>query len=220
MTKTRTTSEKSANRQREATLRWLAKPGVSDAQREKAKERSARNRAQSQRKANVERRTALQKSSRLSRPSNAVRSHPPGDILDLENDDMSSPDSQESSSDSSTFPPLPNIPLMTLPYLRSEVREWQIGWGPETLWGKLFSDDVRCCEHHVKRGRILLGHLRSFIQSPRNQKQPDIIDQFIQAYDLSMELLSELRFFELKLDEYAPAVSSECLSEARYYDTM
>ncbi|KAH7905209.1 hypothetical protein BJ138DRAFT_1018027, partial [Hygrophoropsis aurantiaca] len=120
--------------------------------------------------------------------------------------------------------------------IRIDVRQWQMGWGPETGWAKLFSDDVRCarqqgpveidrffsgCEYHVKKGRIILNQLRLFIQAPRKDNEADTIDVIIQAHDLSLEVLSELRFFEVKLDEYAPVVSLEKkICEVRYYDSM
>ncbi|KAH7904633.1 hypothetical protein BJ138DRAFT_1119233 [Hygrophoropsis aurantiaca] len=217
MTNKRT--KEAGNRQREATLRWLARPGVLDAQRKKARERTARNRARSK---TISKACAAQQDS--PHPSDAAQSHVP---------DSNAPDSPRSSLEPSRTPTT-HIPPIRLSLIRFQVRQWQIGWGPEAAWGKLFSDDVQCaqqqgsaeidhffsgCEYHVKEGRAILSQLRLFIQAPRNDDLLTVIDEIIQAYDLSMEVLSELRFFEVKLDQYAPVVSSERLSKIRHYNS-
>lgn len=45
-------------------------------------------------------------------------------------------------------------------------------------------------------------------------------DLYEQVFDLLTSLLTELRFFEVKLDDYAPISPLSQISEARYYFTV
>ena len=47
-----------------------------------------------------------------------------------------------------------------------------------------------------------------------------VSDSYEQVFDLLTSLLTELRFFEVKLDEYAPVFPLFWVSEARYYFTV
>ncbi|KAI6094751.1 hypothetical protein EDD16DRAFT_1502779 [Pisolithus croceorrhizus] len=46
------------------------------------------------------------------------------------------------------------------------------------------------------------------------------LDTYLQIFDLLEVILSEVRFFEIKLDKYAPAVPYSQVSDARYYSRM
>ncbi|KAG2058446.1 hypothetical protein BDR06DRAFT_875837, partial [Suillus hirtellus] len=66
-------------------------------------------------------------------------------------------------------------------------------------------DFFSLCETHVQAGRNILGDLRNLVlaycRSRRAQK-----DRFLQLYEMLEVVLSEVRFFEIKLDEYAPSI--------------
>jgi len=47
-----------------------------------------------------------------------------------------------------------------------------------------------------------------------------VSDLYEQVFDLLTTLLAELRFFEVKLDEYAPVFPLSRISEACYYFTV
>ncbi|KAI6111208.1 hypothetical protein F5141DRAFT_1003586 [Pisolithus sp. B1] len=46
------------------------------------------------------------------------------------------------------------------------------------------------------------------------------LDTYLQIFDLLEVVLSEAKFFEIKLDKYAPAVPYSLVSNARYYSGM
>ncbi|KAH7903763.1 hypothetical protein BJ138DRAFT_1120072 [Hygrophoropsis aurantiaca] len=231
-----TRPEKAGDRQRRATLRWLEKPGVKEAQRVKARDRAARNRALQK---------AVMKSLTSTSPSHSNSQDNSTNFQSPFPDGTSDVDGSRQTHSQSPKPPTtarhsaPMIPpddfLGTLPSLRMEVREWQVDWGPGSAWSRNFDEDVRCvqeegshstsqfftnCENHIRRGRAILRGLRSLVQKPTGGSRSNITDCFIQVYDLSMEVLSELRFFELKLEEYAPAVSMKKASEVRHHSVI
>ena len=47
-----------------------------------------------------------------------------------------------------------------------------------------------------------------------------VSDLYEQVFDLLTSLLTELRFFEVKLDEYVPVFPLSRISETRYYFTV
>lgn len=73
------------------------------------------------------------------------------------------------------------------------------------------------CEDHVQTGREILSDLRKisvgYCRNGRVKK-----DKFIQIYDMLTIVLSEVKFFEVKLDEYAPSIPDSRLSSVRYYE--
>ncbi|KAH7905912.1 hypothetical protein BJ138DRAFT_1105592 [Hygrophoropsis aurantiaca] len=236
MPKQNSQPKKTSDQQRRATLRWLEQPGVKEAQRKKARERTARNRARM--KAVMDTLTSASVSDSLSRQhnDNDTQSPLPDNVTKVGSSSQSRSESPESSTCPSAPALLPDdFEFLTLPTLRMEVREWQVGWGPESAWEKNFSDDLRGvqeegahatdqflknCKYHVRKGRMILGWLRSLVQNSKGGSRCNITDRFLQVYDLSVEVLSELKFFEVKLDEYAPVVSSKKISEIRYHNTM
>ncbi|KAG1746998.1 hypothetical protein EDD22DRAFT_785739, partial [Suillus occidentalis] len=114
------------------------------------------------------------------------------------------------------------------------ISEWQFNWGPEHTWEKQFNDHLcaqqecnstfrsvdtffNICEDHVQAGREILSNLRKisvgYCRNGRVKK-----DKFIQIYDMLTIVLSEVKFFKVKLDEYAPSIPDLRLSSVRYYE--
>ncbi|KAI5999210.1 hypothetical protein EDD15DRAFT_2363274 [Pisolithus albus] len=197
------------DKQREATERWLSKPGVREQQREKARLRAARNRT---RKRVNEDETATR---------NPISTGACGVSPDTE------PDSYLHPSSRSELPPLEEI--------RQLIAEWQSEWGAESTWPKRFHEQLKRaqgrgrlatdsffsqCEAHVEEGRRLVWLLRSITRKGFRGAGRKVADSYEQVFDLLTSLLTELRFFEVKLDEYAPISPLSRISEARYYFTM
>ncbi|KAH7904944.1 hypothetical protein BJ138DRAFT_1118932 [Hygrophoropsis aurantiaca] len=220
--------------QRRATARWMDKPGVLEAQRMKARERSARNRRL--RKAAESRASGdtMQESTLIHNDEPYPFNNPTPE------NDHSFPNPHTSSDEShaSSFPRRKcskrndTTPTPTLPALRARIQEWSIKWGPETNWGKRFNDNLQKArnngrrdidnffieyEDHVREGRTILEELRKVVLTPWKGSQEKAADQFRQVYDLLFAVLSEVRFFEVKLDDFAPAVPMSKESEIRYY---
>jgi hypothetical protein len=120
--------------------------------------------------------------------------------------------------------------------LRIEVVNWSYNWGPENLWEKKFNDELRSarsnggqpsvdhffieCEEHAKEGRRILYDLKFVAAVLCNSTHAEIRDLFLQGYDMAIAVTAEAKFFEVKLDEYAPAVPMTKLSEIRYFAGM
>ncbi|KAG1734415.1 uncharacterized protein EDB91DRAFT_1030108, partial [Suillus paluster] len=71
------------------------------------------------------------------------------------------------------------------------------------------------CEAHTTDSQQLLNELKCIAYSPCNGRLAR--DKCIQLHDLLSVVLSEVRFFEVKLDEYAPAVPLSRTLSTRYY---
>ncbi|KAG2342579.1 hypothetical protein BDR05DRAFT_948930 [Suillus weaverae] len=114
------------------------------------------------------------------------------------------------------------------------ICDWQFNWGPENTWEKQFNNCLcaqqehnstfrlvdtflSICDDHVQSGQEILRDLRkitaSYCRNGRVMK-----DKFIQIYDMLTIILSELKFFEVKLDEYAPSIPTSRLSSICYYE--
>jgi len=119
--------------------------------------------------------------------------------------------------------------------LRLQVVNWQMGWGAESLWEKEFNNDLRvareegrvavdeffeACDKHAKAGREILMCLRAIGLSTRIGTVAEMRDIFLQTYDLVLAISSKVKFFEVKLDEFAPAVPMTKMSDIRYYSEM
>ena len=120
----------------------------------------------------------------------------------------------------------------TLPNLRLRVEEWHTEWGPETDWSYRFNEAL-CqsqeqgrvaldkfftdCEQHACEGRQLIQSLRCTARQGILGQRERIRDAFLQIYDLLSTVLSEVKFFETKLEEYAPAVPSTKITSLRHY---
>ena len=53
-----------------------------------------------------------------------------------------------------------------------------------------------------------------------NSTPDEIRDLFLQGFDMVTAVTSEVKFFEVKLDEYAPSVPMTKVSDVRYYSGM
>ena len=73
---------------------------------------------------------------------------------------------------------------------------------------------------HIEEGRRLVWLLRSITRKGFRGVGCRVSDLYEQVFDLLMSLLTELRFFEVKLDKYAPVFPLSRISEARYYFTV
>ncbi|KAI6006891.1 hypothetical protein EDD15DRAFT_2357936 [Pisolithus albus] len=188
---------------------------VLEAQREKARLCAARNR---------ERKKAECLAGVSSRTVGAIEGA--SDQCDLDDD----AEPIMSSLHSSTAGPIP-----TLPELQLSVDEWKSDWGPESVWLKKFDESLRNaqekglasidrffteCEVHVREGRRILHLLRQVASTTRSIQRGRQLDTYLQIFDLLEVVLSEVKFFEIKLDEYAPAVPYSHVSDARYYNGM
>jgi hypothetical protein len=120
--------------------------------------------------------------------------------------------------------------------LRIEIANWAYGWGPENLWEKRFNDELCSareqsgqptvdqffteCERHVREGREILYDLKFMAAVSCDSTHDEIRDLFLQGYDMVMAVTSEVKFFEVKLDEFAPLVPMTKQSDIRYYSGM
>ncbi|KIK40550.1 hypothetical protein CY34DRAFT_87143 [Suillus luteus UH-Slu-Lm8-n1] len=176
-----------------ATARWLAKPGVRDAQNEKAHLRMASH----------PRKWAQER----------TRQPEPRDYTTL-----SDPHQREPT---------------TMQAVRLAVSEWQFNWGPESSWEKHFNDQLQLhqerpshsavdnffslCDTHVQAGREILRDLRDLVNA--NCRSGKVRrDRFLQLYDMLETVLPEVKFFEVKLDEYTPSIPNSRLSSVCYYE--
>jgi len=122
--------------------------------------------------------------------------------------------------------------------LRIEIVNWAYSWGPENLWEKRFNDELHSarehggqptvdhffteCERHVREGRRreILYNLKFIAAVSCDSTHDEIRDLFLQGYDMVLAVASEVKFFEVKLDEFAPSVSMTKQSDIRYYSGM
>ena len=119
--------------------------------------------------------------------------------------------------------------------LRLQVTNWAYGWGPESMWEKTFNDQLGTaqekgraavdrffndCDGHAQEGREILRDLKFVAEVSCNSTPDEIRDLFLQGYEMVMAVASEVKFFEVKLDEYAPAVPSTAMTDIRIYTTM
>ncbi|KAI6143574.1 hypothetical protein BKA82DRAFT_4359364 [Pisolithus tinctorius] len=103
--------------------------------------------------------------------------------------------------------------------VRQLIADWQSEWGTESTWPKKFHDQLRHaqgrarlatdsffsqCEAHVEEGRRLVWILRNIARKVSGVWGTGAADLYEQVFDLLTSLLTELRFFEVKLDDYAP----------------
>ncbi|KAG1780718.1 hypothetical protein EV702DRAFT_1042945 [Suillus placidus] len=254
-------------RQRLATERWLAKPGIRDSQNAKARLRMARNRA----KKTQTRPPAAQKSPVPTSPVPDSQSDPeelscdcPYDYntkqhipfpalgsppLDCDNNysDHEEPsgnfthDTEERSGDSSYDAddsvrydaddsmrydaddsvltmdndlPCP-CDTLTLQALETLVRQWRKEWASEDMWNETYDDALGCARvkgeramtifldesaQHVWEGRILLDGIRDVANTPCPYCRERLKYDTILLYDLLVSVVSEVKFFEVKLD--------------------
>ncbi|KAI6142302.1 hypothetical protein EDD17DRAFT_1446196, partial [Pisolithus thermaeus] len=103
--------------------------------------------------------------------------------------------------------------------VRQLITDWKSEWGMESTWPKKFHEQLKYaqgwgrlatdvffsqCEAHVEDGRRLLWLLRSTTCKGFRGMGCKVTDLYEQVFDLLTSVLTELRFFEVKLDDYAP----------------
>ncbi|KAG0708407.1 hypothetical protein DFH29DRAFT_870940 [Suillus ampliporus] len=199
--------------QRQVTHCWLSNPGVREIQHEKARLRSQQNRARQQQQRGPQVRLSETAEGRTPPPDQDVSM-----LLSYKN----------------TPQCVAQIKIHSLSELCASIAEWQTEWGPAATWGKNFhcslthaqekgrrtTDEFFAhCEDHVCKGRAILRDLQLLAHHP-NKGPTQMKDMYIQMYDLMSLVLTEVVFFEVKLEEYAPAVPLSKVSEVRYYHTI
>lgn len=106
---------------------------------------------------------------------------------------------------------------------------WTLNWGPESLWEHEFTHELESftrqgqlndyfihLECHTVAGRHLVTEIQGLGDLRTNTTDPDTIrDMFLQGFDLLSLTLAEVKFFEVKLDEYAPTIPAKHVSSLR-----
>ncbi|KAI6021331.1 hypothetical protein BKA83DRAFT_4011231, partial [Pisolithus microcarpus] len=109
--------------------------------------------------------------------------------------------------------------------VRQLIANWQSKWGTESTWLKKFHKQLKLaseaffsqCEAHIEDRRQLLWLLRSITCKGFRGTGYKVVDSYKQVFNLLTSLLTELCFFEVKLDEYAPISPLSQISKAHYY---
>jgi len=125
----------------------------------------------------------------------------------------------------------------TLPELHIAIHDWQTEWEPEADWDRNFNLALqrarekswgsadwffRECETHACMGRRFIRVLRQLVQELcRSRGSRDkLCDTFLQVFDLLIAVVSEVKFFEVKLHEYAPSNPLSRCSDIRMYGVV
>ncbi|KAG1885848.1 uncharacterized protein F5891DRAFT_1201574 [Suillus fuscotomentosus] len=226
-----------SSRQRMATQRWLAKPGVRDSQNAKACVRTARNRANLKKKG-----IQSHVDSPFDDEGMAAIGSPPSDgedivaigsppshngygqfnhddsVLSMDNDPSDSHDQFDH--DDSILSMDNDLPcscdVPTLQALEILVGQWQKDWGSEsTMWNEVFDTELACSRakgewattlffdqvaQRAMDGRMLLESIRDVVHTHCSYCRERLKYDAILLYDLLVLVLSEVKFFEVKLD--------------------
>jgi hypothetical protein len=109
---------------------------------------------------------------------------------------------------------------------------WQYGWGSETQWESEFNAQLsiareegqegvdgffRACETHVVEGWEILKDLRFAASMSCNSTHDEIRDLFLQGYEMVIAMALEVKFFDMKLHQYTPAISTATISKICMY---
>jgi hypothetical protein len=68
------------------------------------------------------------------------------------------------------------------------------------------------------QGRDILKDLKFVASVSCNSTPDEVRDLFLQGYDMAIGVVSEVKFFKVKL--YAPAIPTTKLSDIRHYSGM
>jgi hypothetical protein len=138
-------------------------------------------------------------------------------------------------SDDSPEPHRPQDLSFNIRALRIHITNWQYPWGPENTWEKTFNDQLAAArdegrttidnffldmEAHVREGRNILRDLKFVAEVSFSNTPDEIRDLFLQGYEMVMTVASEVKFCEVKLDEYAPAVPLMQMTNVRNHSGM
>src|SRR5882724_9988147 len=101
---------------------------------------------------------------------------------------------------------------------------WTYNLRPENLWETKFGkilENVTCesqvtvdelfiqLAEHTHQGRIILTEVKFTGSGRCDEEYGVLMDLFIQGFKLAVGLTSEVKFFKVKLDKFAPASPSE-----------
>lgn len=115
--------------------------------------------------------------------------------------------------------------------VRFRYLNWTYNWGPENLWESKFDELLRearkisqvdvdelfeAFDKHARRGRDILTELRYAGAGTCVGEHGVFIDLFVQGFDMAVDITSEVKFFEVKLDEFSPAVPFVVESHIRF----
>ncbi|KAG1863755.1 hypothetical protein F4604DRAFT_2029320 [Suillus subluteus] len=197
-------SHSPAARQRVATKRWLAKPGVREGQNAKARARMARTKHQSghvEPKPSIRLRAPLANSPAVDSPY--FRSVTPeandNSILTMQDSDLLS-----CSCDS---PTLQSLEIM--------VNLWKKDWESEVKWNESYGELLSHARHkggywtaiffeecsiHASEGRALLESIREVVHTSCPYCRERLKYDTILLYDLLICVISEIKFFEVKVE--------------------
>jgi hypothetical protein len=70
---------------------------------------------------------------------------------------------------------------------------------------------------HTREGRDILTGVKYAGSGSCDEEYGVLMDLFVQGFELAVCLTSEIKFFEVKLDEFAPATPIDSLSDVRKY---
>lgn len=79
---------------------------------------------------------------------------------------------------------------------------------------EFFSD----LDDHAKLGRFLLNRLKYAGAGECVGEYGVFIDLFVQGFDMAVEIASEVKFFEVKVDEHAPCLPHNAECQLRRFD--
>ncbi|KAF7976959.1 hypothetical protein HWV62_5020 [Athelia sp. TMB] len=210
--------------QKEATARYKAKPGKAEHIKEVDRRRAARRREKA-------------------RVAKLLKDHPlPSSDLDTEDsEDQESTQSrtQEDTGEQESHQDVrfliasqcsdPRDISFNIRKLRVDHTLWTMNWGPESLWENEFTHELASftqlgqvneyfirLERHTIAGRNLISQIQGLGDLRTSTVDPDLIrDMFLQGFDLLTVVLAEVKFFEVKLDEYAPTIPAKHVSSIR-----
>jgi hypothetical protein len=155
--------------------------------------------------------------------------------MDSESDSGQSDSGHPSYSDGSAEFNQPQDLSFNIRTLRIKITNWQYPWGSENAWEKAFNDHLSAArdegrtaiddffldmEARVREGRDILRDLKFVAEVSFNNTPDEIRDLFLQGYEMVMTVASEVKFFEVKLDEYAPAVPLTQTTNIRNYSGL
>jgi hypothetical protein len=116
--------------------------------------------------------------------------------------------------------------------VRIKCVNWQYGWGSETQWESEFNaqlsiaheegqesvDDFFCaCKTHVLEGWEFLKDLKFAASMLCNSTHDEIQDLFLQGCEMVIAMALEIKIFDMKLHQYAPAMSTATISNICMY---
>lgn len=115
---------------------------------------------------------------------------------------------------------------------RAQYVNWKWQWGHEGAWCSKFNECLvtardsgrqavdqflQECQDHAEEGREMLHELQFAAQLSDMSTHDEIRDLFLQGYQLTVDIMAETKFFEIKVNDFAPAVPSTKSTDMNYY---